>query len=282
MFLSSASLLVVAFVRVSCAQFIPAPTDLKTVTGYAGINVRYKQVPTGICELDPKVKSFSGYADVAPDEHIFFWFFEARTKVPSEAPLTVWINGGPGSSSMIGLFQENGPCGVDVDGNVYSNPYSWSNASNMLFIDQPTQVGFSYSIPVPGYVDSATSDVITLPDNNCPDYAVASGTCGTYSYPNETLTANSTLAAAPNFWATIQGFMGAFPQYSREDFNFATESYGGHYGPVFNEYIENQNAKKIPGAHKIKLNAVLIGNGCRLHERFCFADEADQMQGSTP
>ena len=33
---------------------------------------------------------------------------------------------------MIGLFQENGPCGVDIDGNVYSNPYSWSNASNML------------------------------------------------------------------------------------------------------------------------------------------------------
>lgn len=41
---------------------------------------------------------------------------------------------------MIGLWQENGPCGVDIDGNVYSNPYSWSNVSNMLYIDQPTQV----------------------------------------------------------------------------------------------------------------------------------------------
>ena len=39
------------------------------------------------------------------------------------------------------------------------------------------------------------------------------------------------------------------------------ESYGGHYGPVFNEYIESQNAKNIPGAHKIKLETVLIGNG---------------------
>ena len=39
------------------------------------------------------------------------------------------------------------------------------------------------------------------------------------------------------------------------------ESYGGHYGPVFNEYIESQNAKAIPGAHNISLKTVLIGNG---------------------
>ncbi|MCJ1228497.1 hypothetical protein MMC12_005158 [Toensbergia leucococca] len=243
------------------AQFVPAPTNFTSAIGYAGIPVRYKQVPTGICELDPTVKSFSGYADVAPNQHIFFWFFEARNTDPTTAPLTTWINGGPGSSSMIGLFQENGPCGVDINGNVYSNPYSWSNASNMLFIDQPTQVGFSYSIPVPGYVDPSNSDIIVLPNATCPDYAQALDTCGTYSYPNESLTANSTDAAAPNFWATLQGFMGAFPQYSRETYNFATESYGGHYGPVFNEYIEMQNAKNISGAHKISLNAVLIGNG---------------------
>ena len=55
--------------------------------------------------------------------------------------------------------------------------------------------------------------------------------------------------------------MGAFPQYSRNTYNFATESYGGHYGPVFNEYIETQNAKNISGAHQIHLDAVLIGNG---------------------
>ena len=61
--------------------------------------------------------------------------------------------------------------------------------------------------------------------------------------------------------ATLQGFMGAFPQYSRKGFHFATESYGGHYGPVINEYIESQNAKNIPGAHKIMLKTVMIGNG---------------------
>ena len=54
------------------AQFVPAPTDLITKEGYAGINVRYKEVPTGICEMDPDVKSYSGYADVAENQHIFW------------------------------------------------------------------------------------------------------------------------------------------------------------------------------------------------------------------
>ena len=166
---------------------------------------------------------------------------------------------------MIGLFQELGPCGIDIDGNVVNNPYSWSNVSNVLFIDQPTQVGFSYSIPVPGYVNDQSGDIIVLPNATCPGYAASTGSCGTYSYPNETLTANSTDAAAPNFWKTLQGFMGAFPQYSREEYHFATESYGGHYGPVFNEYTETQNALirngSLPGAHLINLATVLIGNG---------------------
>ncbi|RAL08463.1 alpha/beta-hydrolase [Aspergillus homomorphus CBS 101889] len=253
----SAALLVALPIQ---AQFVAPPTDLIKTKGYLDVPVRYKQVPNGICETDPSVKSFSGYLDVAEHEHIFFWFFEARNQDPKEAPLTVWINGGPGSSSMIGLFQENGPCGVDSNGSVYNNPYSWSNASNMLYIDQPVQTGFSYSIPVPAYVDSGTSNVVSLPSTNCPDYA-AGQSCGTYSYPNISLTANSTDNAAPNFYRALQGFMGAFPQYSRQSFHFTTESYGGHYGPVFNEYIEQQNANLPHGAKKIKLESVMIGNG---------------------
>ncbi|KAL1860912.1 hypothetical protein Plec18170_001426 [Paecilomyces lecythidis] len=256
----STLLLGAALLPAAYAQFVAPPTDLTATKGYLDIPVRYKQVPNGVCETDPKVKSFSGYVDVEENEHIFFWFFEARNEEPEKAPLTVWINGGPGSSSMIGLFQENGPCGIDSNGTVYNNPYSWSNASNMLYIDQPTQTGFSYSIPVPGYVDSDSGDIITLPNNTCPDYAKDSS-CGTYSYPNVTLTANSTDAAAPNFYRALQGFMGAFPQYSREKFHFTTESYGGHYGPVFNEYIEQQNQHLAPGAKEIKLESVMIGNG---------------------
>ncbi|KAF2830580.1 carboxypeptidase S1 [Ophiobolus disseminans] len=242
------------------AQFVPAPTDLITKEGYAGIDVRYKEVPAGICELDPNVKSYSGYADVDHDQHIFWWFFEARNGDPSEAPLTVWINGGPGSSSMIGLFQELGPCGIGPDLKPFNNPYSWTNVSNMLFIDEPTTVGLSYSIAVPAYKDDSNY-IIQLPNNTCPDYAASLGSCGTYSKPNHTLTANSTEGAAPNMWKTLQGFMGAFPEYSRNGFSFTTESYGGHYAPVFNAYFLDQNAKNISGAVNIDLENVLIGNG---------------------
>ncbi|RAL58429.1 hypothetical protein DID88_005134 [Monilinia fructigena] len=256
---SSIPLLLVA-VTTATAQFVKAPTDLITTKGNLDLQVRYKQVPTGICELDSNVKSYSGYVDVGENEHIFWWFFEARNGNASEAPLTTWINGGPGSSSMIGLFEEHGPCYIDAKGDVVNNPYSWSNASNMLYIDQPTQVGFSYSTPVNGYVDPNTGYISTLPDAICPDYAQGSS-CGTYSYGNQSLTANNTLAGAPNFWKTVQGFMGAFPQYSRNGFNFATESYGGHFGPIYNQYIQSQNAKNIPGAAKITIDSVFIGNG---------------------
>jgi carboxypeptidase D len=127
----------------------------------------------------------------------------------------------------------------------------------MLYIDQPTQVGHSYSIPIPGYTDE-NGDIIKLDNNSCPPNIT---TCGTYSDPYISLTANSTPNAAPNFWKTLQGFMGAFPQYSRDEFYFTTESYGGHYGPTFNEYIEEQNAALPDRALKISLNGVLIGNG---------------------
>lgn len=91
----------------------------------------------------------------------------------------------------------------------------------MLFIDQPAQTGFSYSDAIPGYIGIG-GEIVQLPDTKCPAYA--HGSCATFSYPSPAYTANSTKNAAPGMWKTLQGFMGAFPQYARNGFNFATES----------------------------------------------------------
>lgn len=124
-----------SLLSLATSQFVPPPTDLRSTKGYGDIPVRYKQVPDGICEMTPGVKSYSGYVDVEENEHIFWWFFEARNSDPTTAPLTVWINGGPGSSSMIGLFQELGPCGVDYNGELYYNPYAWKYVNICFAID---------------------------------------------------------------------------------------------------------------------------------------------------
>ena len=104
----------------------------------------------------------------------------------------------------------------------------------MIFIDQPTTTGFSYSVPIPAYLSdlSDNGDIVSLPDTTCPSWATG---CGTYSYGNISDVTNTTIGSAPDFWKTLQGFMGAFPQYSRNSFHFTTESYGGHYGPVYND-----------------------------------------------
>ncbi|KIJ16449.1 hypothetical protein PAXINDRAFT_98906, partial [Paxillus involutus ATCC 200175] len=101
---------------------------------YDETNLRYVK-NSGICETTPGVTQYSGYIDVGTDMSMWFWFFEARNS-PKTAPFTLWLNGGPGCSSMMGLFQENGPCLVNEDGNsTYLNPYSWNNVSNMIYID---------------------------------------------------------------------------------------------------------------------------------------------------
>ena len=64
--------------------------------------VRYQE--PGICDTTDGVRSFSGYVDLGEEAHTFFWFFEARNN-PGTAPVTLWLNGGPGSDSLIGLFE---------------------------------------------------------------------------------------------------------------------------------------------------------------------------------
>ena len=124
-----------------------------TVFEHAATGASLKYIADSkICETTPGVKQYSGYLSVGPDMNMYatttstcpsliryrwFWFFEAR-KDPEQAPLVTWFNGGPACSSMIGLFQENGPCRFENNASEPSlNPYSFNNVANMLYIDQP-------------------------------------------------------------------------------------------------------------------------------------------------
>ncbi|KAF4672023.1 hypothetical protein FOL46_009569 [Perkinsus olseni] len=94
---------------------------------------------------DTSVNQASGYfvVDAASNKKYFFWFFEARHS-PETAPTTFWLSGGPGASSMLALLAENGPCTVNSEGtDTIYNPYSWTEASNMVWVDQPAGTGFS-------------------------------------------------------------------------------------------------------------------------------------------
>uniref|UniRef100_A0A2C9KIH1 Carboxypeptidase n=1 Tax=Biomphalaria glabrata TaxID=6526 RepID=A0A2C9KIH1_BIOGL len=93
--------------------------------------------------------SYSGYITVDQhyDSNLFFWFFPASEILPEDSPLLIYLNGGPGNSSMIGLFEEVGPFFVNEDGHVTERPVHWTKTFSVVFIDNPVNVGFSYCQP---------------------------------------------------------------------------------------------------------------------------------------
>lgn len=56
----------------------------------------------------------------------------------------LWLNGGPGCSSLLGLMQEIGPYVIDNGETTYvENPWSWNKNAHLLFLEAPFGVGFS-------------------------------------------------------------------------------------------------------------------------------------------
>ena len=88
---------------------------------------------------------YAGYLSIdrQTDSNIFYWLFDAEGG-PVGKPLLIWLNGGPGCSSMDGLFLEVGPFRVNGD-QININPHSWHRHANVLFIDQPVGTGFSFT-----------------------------------------------------------------------------------------------------------------------------------------
>ncbi|KAK6151546.1 hypothetical protein DH2020_014181 [Rehmannia glutinosa] len=146
---------------------------------------------------------YAGYVTVNKESGraLFYWFFEADDENPSSKPLVLWLNGGC-SSIAYGLAEEIGPFHVEKDGkNLYLNPYSWNKAANILFLDSPVGVGFSYS--------NTSSDLLSNGDKR---------------------------TAADNLEFLLKWFE-RFPQYKGRDFYITGESYAGHYVPQLSQAI---------------------------------------------
>jgi len=84
-----------------------------------------------------------GYLDI-PRGKLFYWLVKAKNN-PDTAPVVLWLNGGPGSSSLLGMFYENGPYRINQDLTIQDAAYSWNENAHMLYVDQPVGVGFSYA-----------------------------------------------------------------------------------------------------------------------------------------
>eukprot|EP00051_Salpingoeca_urceolata_P003471 m.58082 g.58082 ORF g.58082 m.58082 type:complete len:441 (-) comp12822_c0_seq1:58-1380(-) len=155
-----------------------------------------------------KVFNDAGYIPVDNGRHnLFYWFFESRND-PANDPFLLWMSGGPGCSSQLALFGENGPYLIQEDLSLKLNPYSWNTNATVLWIDQPVGTGFSHGAP--------------------PIFNEA--------------------GMAKDMWEFLQGFFAKYPKYQKLPFHVVGESYAGHYVPALSSKIVEENAQqpKIP------------------------------------
>lgn len=174
----------------------------------------------------PKVdfQHYAGYVTVNEKNGraLFYWFYEASSQ-HDDKPLVLWLNGGPGCSSVgYGATQEIGPFLVDTNGGgLKSNPFAWNKEANMLFLESPVGVGFSYT--------HTSSDFDNLGDE---------------------FTANDA-------YEFLQKWFLKFPTYRKRTFYIAGESYAGKYVPELAELIHDRNNDS---SLYIDLKGILMGN----------------------
>ena len=173
---------------------------------------------------DNKVSQQSGYFNVKSgnDKNYFFWFFESRSNTQATDPLVIWLTGGPGCSSQLALMTENGPCTPNEDGTgTVNNPFSWNTNANIMWIDQPANVGYSY------------------------------GAAGDDDHDEDEV--------SEDLYNFLQAFFEANNQFLANEFYVFGESYGGHFVPAISKRIFDGN-NNGDGA-KINLAGFGIGNG---------------------
>ncbi|KAF1765193.1 hypothetical protein GCK72_005145 [Caenorhabditis remanei] len=173
------------------------------------------------------LKLQSGYLEANENgtQRMFYLLLESRDLPSEDAPLIIWFNGGPGCSSLGAFFEEFGPLYVNFDGkSLFENVNSWYHKANILFLESPIGVGFSYDLEVKN-VSKGDDDGI----------------------------------AAQNFNAVLDFFENKHSSYVKNDFFIAAESYGGVYGPMLSALVAESIAKREFPNENFK--GLMIGNG---------------------
>ncbi|XP_075730875.1 lysosomal protective protein [Rhipicephalus microplus] len=99
----------------------------------------------GLAE-QPSFKQYSGFLSAGATRKMFYWFV-ASQGTPEKDPLLLWLDAGPGCSSMVTMFKEHGPFRVADNGkSLVENAYSWNKLANVLYLEAPASVGFSYDL----------------------------------------------------------------------------------------------------------------------------------------
>ncbi|KAI8545880.1 hypothetical protein RHMOL_Rhmol07G0071800 [Rhododendron molle] len=168
---------------------------------------------------------YGGYVTVNESAgRAFYYYFVEAQKAKHSLPLFLWLNGGPGCSSLAyGALQELGPFRVHSDGKtLYKNPFAWNHAANVLFLESPAGVGFSYS--------NTTSDVAFGGDRR----------------------------TASDNYVFLLNWLERFSEYKNTEFYIGGESYAGHYVPQLAHTILHFN--KLANKTLVNLKGIIIGN----------------------
>lgn len=167
--------------------------------------------------------SYAGRIPIASNDtrRLFFWYWPSSGRGKHSDTLTIWLNGGPGCSSLTGFLTEHGAFtyrpGTDAPS---VNEFAWSSVSDMLYVDQPISTGFSSGDP----------DIV------------------------------DEIGVGNQFYGFLQQFYKVFPELLRKKLYIAGESYAGMYIPyIANRIVNASPAEKA--STPINLQSILINNG---------------------
>ncbi|KAK8660263.1 hypothetical protein V6N13_051195 [Hibiscus sabdariffa] len=208
------SLSLVSFCMLLAFAFVQAAHNTSLVTHLPGFNGVFPS------------KHYSGYVSIG--EKNLFYYFVVSERNPRRDPVVLWLNGGPGCSSFDGFVYEHGPFNFQEGKpkgslpSLHLNPYSWSKVSNIIYLDSPVGVGFSYS-------------------RNTSEYTIGD------------------LQTAADTHAFLLKWFGLYPEFVSNPFYIAGESYAGIYVPTLGSEVVK--GIKVGVKPTINFKGYMVGNG---------------------